>query len=193
MIYSVFCTTHIAVHCIFHDLLCILHCSHCSTLHIFNVLLCILHCSHCSTMHIPSFALYFALLTLQYTAYFMLCSVICPAHIAVQCIFHDFFLYFTLLNCSTLHIPRFVLYFALLTLQHIAYIPCLISVFCTAHISANYKFPALFCILHCPHCSTLHIFHALFCILHCSHCSKLQIRCFVLYFALHTLQHIAQS
>ena len=172
MIYSVFCTAHIA--------------------------------------HIPCIALYFTLLTLQHNAYSKLCSVFCTAHIAVYCIFHAllcnlpcsycstmhiswFFLYFTLLNCSTLHIPRFVLYFALLTLQHIAYIPCLISVFCTAHISANYKFPALFCILHCPHCSTLHIFHALFCILHCSHCSKLQIRCFVLYFALHTLQHIAQS
>ena len=138
MLCSVFCTSHTAVNCIFNDLLCILHYSHCSTLHIswftlyfalltlhiFHALLCILHCSHCSTMHIPSFALYFALLTLQYTAYSMLCSVICPAHIAVQCIFHDFF---CILHCS---------------------------------IAAHCIFHALFYILHCSHCSTLHIFHA---------------------------------
>ena len=81
-------------------------------------------------------------------------------------------LYFTFRNCSTLHIPCF-------------------APFCTAHISANQKLHALFYILHCSHCITLHIFHALFCTLHCSHFSKLQIPCFVLYFALLTLQHIS--
>ena len=128
-----------------------------STLHVFHALLCILHCSHCSTLHIPRFALYFALLTLQHIAYSMLCYVFSSAHIAAHCKFH-----------------------ALLCILH------------CSHCSTFYIIHALFCIMRCS-IATQCIFHALFCILHCSHCSKLQIRCFVLYFALHTMQHIAQS
>ena len=112
-------------------------------------------------------------------------------------------------RCSILHIPCFFLYFALLTLQDIAF-SMLCSIFCTAHIAAHCIFHALLCILHCLHCRNLHIsyalfcishcsiaahciFHALFSILHCSHCNTLHISCFALYFALLILQHIAYS
>ena len=95
---SLFCTAHIVIHCIFHALLCILHCSYCSTLHIpcfalyFKLLTCIihalflmLHCSHCSTLHIPCLVLYFALLTFQQITNSMLYSVFCTAHTAAHC------------------------------------------------------------------------------------------------------------
>ena len=78
-------------------------------------------------------------------------------------------------RCSILHIPCFFLYFALLTLQDIAF-SMLCSIFCTAHIAAHCIFHALLCILQCLHCRNLHISYALFCISHCSiaaHCSKL--------------------
>ena len=158
------------------------------------------HFAHCTCLHCSSTA---------HCTYSMLCSVFCTVHVAVYCIFHASF---CILHCShyrTLHFPCFALYFALLTLQHIAY-SMLSSVFCPAHIAEHCIFHALLCILHCLHCRNLHIsyalfcishcsiaahciFHALFSILHCSHCNTLHISCFALYFELLILQHIAYS
>ena len=170
---SVFCTAHIAAHCKFHALLCILHCSHCSTFYIIHALFCIMRCS------IATQCIFHALFCILHCSY---CSTFHIFH-ALLCILNCF-------HCSTLHIPCFVLYFALLTLQHIA-CSMLCSVFCTSHTAVNCIFNDLLCILHCSHCSTLHIFHALLCILHCSHCSTMHIPSFALYFALLTLQYTA--
>ena len=83
---SIFCTAHIAAHCIYSMLnICILHCSHFSKLQIPCFVLHFALPTLQHTAHIPCFVLYFALLTLQQITNSMLCSVFCAAHTAAHC------------------------------------------------------------------------------------------------------------
>ena len=103
--------------------------------------------------HIPCFARYFALFTLQYTAYSMLLSVFCTAHITGHCIFHALFYILHCSHCSTLHIPCFALYFALLTLQEFAHILCIVLYFSLLNCSTLLKADSEQKAMHTTYCS----------------------------------------